>query len=327
MKNYKKLSLLLVLVLVTALFMRCASKGPDEVTETQTTEIVDVETTEEDTEVDDSVIVDKLGREITLEKTPERVVAITPSDAEILFAVGAGETLVGRGTYVDNPEETMAAPVVASGQEMNAEEIIALEPDLVIMSDMAQTEAQVETLTNAGVTVVMTNSEDIAGVYESIELIGRVMDKEEEAANVIEEMKSVFAEIEANSADNQGKTVYFEVSPLEYGLWSAGSNTFMNEVAEIVGLENIFADDVDGWSEVSEEDVISRNPDYIITIALSSGEGQSPVEEIMSRPGWEGITAVENGNILNLVNDELSRPSPRLSEGARALADFVEESK
>ena len=325
MKNYKKLSLFLVLVLVSAVFIGCSNNGANEVPESEGTEDV-TDVAQEDTEVVDLVIVDKLGREVTLEKTPERVVAITPSDAEILFAVGAGDTLVGRGTYVDNPEEAMEAPVVASGQEMNAEEIIALEPDLVLMSDMAQTEAQVEALTNAGINVIMTSSEDIAGVYESIEIIGKAMNKEDEAIDVIDEMKSVFAEIEENNEDNHGKTVYFEISPLEYGLWSAGSGTFMNEIAEIVGLENIFPD-IEGWSEVSEEDVISRNPDYIITIALSSGEGESPVDEIMARPGWEVITAVENGDILNLVEEELSRPSPRLSEGAKILEDFVNESK
>ena len=97
----------------------------------------------------------------------------------------------------------------------------------------------------------------------------------------------------------------------------------MNEVAQMVGLKNCF-DDVPGWAEVSEEQVIERNPDYIVTITMYFGEGPTPEEEIMSRPGWQDITAVKNGAILNLQNNELSRPTPRLMDGAKELYDFVQ---
>ena len=135
-------------------------------------------------------------------------------------------------------------------------------------------------------------------------------------------MKQAFAEVETHRGDGEERTVYFEVSPLEWGLWAAGDNTFMNEVAEMMGLTNIFKD-VDGWAAVSEEQVLQRNPDYIVTVAMYFGEGVTPVEEIMSRPGWEELTAVKNGKLLNLQNDELSRPGPRLAEGAKLLYEMV----
>ncbi len=96
----------------------------------------------------------------------------------------------------------------------------------------------------------------------------------------------------------------------------------MNEIAELLGLKNCFAD-VEGWAEISEEQVLERNPDYIMTISMYSGEGPTPEEEIASRAGWENVTAVKNGAILNLQNNELSRPAPRLAEGAQMLADFI----
>ena len=89
-----------------------------------------------------------------------------------------------------------------------------------------------------------------------------------------------------------------------------------------MGLKNCFAD-VTGWSEISEEQVLERNPDYIVTISMYYGEGPTPEEEILARPGWENVTAVKNGKILNLQNNELSRPAPRLAEGAQVLYDFV----
>ncbi|MBO4914719.1 MAG: ABC transporter substrate-binding protein, partial [Oscillospiraceae bacterium] len=105
---------------------------------------------------------------------------------------------------------------------------------------------------------------------------------------------------------------------------TAGKGTFMNEIAEMVGLKNVF-DDVDGWGEVSEEQVLARDPDFIVTITMYFGEGPTPVEEICSRAGWENVSAVRNGAILNLQNNELSRPTPRLADGAQMLYDFVVE--
>ena len=81
--------------------------------------------------------------------------------------------------------------------------------------------------------------------------------------------------------------------------------------------------DVTGWGEISEEQVLERNPDYIVTISMYYGEGPTPEEEILSRTGWENVTAVKDGKILNLQNNELSRPGPRLADGAKAMYDFV----
>ena len=92
------------------------------------------------------------------------------------------------------------------------------------------------------------------------------------------------------------------------------------------GLRNCFDDISDSWAAISEEQVLERNPDFILTITMYYGEGPTPEEEIMGRAGWENVTAVKNGDILNLVNNELSRPAPRLAEGAQMLFDFVVES-
>ncbi len=267
-------------------------------------------------------ITDMMGREITLEEPVTKVIAMTPSDCEILYAIGAGEALVGRGEYCDYPPEVLELPKVRTGENTNLEEIISLKPQVVLMGTMGQTKEQVAALERAGIKVVVSQATDIEGVYFSVDMIGKLMNREEEAQNVINSMKKTFDEVSQKKVQMKGKTVYFEVSPLEYGLWTAGSGTFMNEIAEIIGLENCFAD-VEGWGEISEEQVLERNPDYIVTIAMYFGEGPTPEEEIAGRKGWENITAVKNRAILNLQNDELSRPVPRLAEGAKMLYDFV----
>lgn len=274
-------------------------------------------------ETDTSVTVtDMTGREVTLDKPATRIVALTASDCEILYAIGAGDALVGRGSYCDYPAEVLNVTAVQSGSDTNIEEIIALEPQVLLMSTMAQTEEQVQALENAGIKVVVSDAQDIEGVYTAIEMIGKLMGKDAEAAAVIDSMKTTFAEVAENASENAGKTVYFEVSPLQYGLWTAGKGTFMNEIANMVGLTNCF-EDVEGWAEISEEQVIARNPDYIVTISMYYGEGPTPVEEILGRKGWEELTAIKNQGVLNLANNELSRPAPRLADGARMLYDFI----
>lgn len=267
-------------------------------------------------------VTDMAGREIVLDKPAEKIVAVTASDCEILYAIGAGDKLVGRGEYCDYPAEVASLPSVESGAETNVEQIIALNPDVVIMNFMAQTKEQVTALENAGITVVMNNAVTIDDIYTSITLLGAVTGKDGEAASVISGMKSVFDGI-GQSSEITGKTVYFEVSPLEYGLWTAGKGTFMDEIAGLLGLTNIFAD-VDGWGEVSQEQVIERNPDYIVTIAMYTGDGVKPVDEIAGRMGWQNISAVKNGRIYNADSNEISRPGPRIADAARALYDFVE---
>jgi len=264
-------------------------------------------------------VTDMTGREVTLAEPATKVVALTASDCEILFALSAGDTLVGRGTYCDYPAEVLDVVTVESGYETNIEQIIALEPQLVLMSTMAQTEEQVNMLETAGIAVAVSEATDIAGVYEAIVLIGALTGKDAEAAALVAEMQAAF---EALAATPVSGSIYFEVSPLQYGLWTAGQGTFMQEIAELLGLTNIFGD-LDGWVQVSEEQVLDRNPDYIFTTTTDYGVEPSPVDEILARAGWENVTAVQNLDVIGGFGDALTRPGPRLVEGAQMLLDAI----
>lgn len=306
MKTRKTLAILLMLAMIMAVFAGCNNQTPDA------------------GNTDGGItLTDMTGREITFEEPVTRIVALTPSDCEILYAIGAGDTVVGRGTYCDYSEDVLNKTIVASGADTNIEEIIALEPQVVLMSTMAQTEEQVAALEEAGVQCVVSDAQDIAGVYTAIEMIGKMVGKEAEAAEVIDGMKATFAEIESKATGDGSETIYFEVSSLQWGdPWTAGSGTFMDELATMLGLTNIFAD-VQGWGQISQEQVIERNPDYIVTIEMYFGDGPTPDEEIMSRDGWQGITAIRNGAVFNADNNEISRPGPRLADAAEALYEFI----
>jgi len=310
----KKLAALLLAAIL--MMTACGSKTTETMGENAAAESSSEENLERIT------VTDMTGREITLDEPAKRVVVLTAADCEVLYAIGAGDTIVGRGEYCNWPSEVMDIPAIASGRETNLEQILALKPDLLIMGSMDQPKEQVDALENAGVHVVVSDADDIEGTYTAIELLGDLMGKRETADKLVSDMKATFDEITANSTGDGSETIYFEVSPIQYGLWAAGKNTFMGEISDMLGVKNIF-DDVDGWGSVSEEQVIERDPDYIVTISMYFGEGPTPIEEIVSRPAWENISAVKNNKIINLQNDELSRPGPRLADGAKLIYDFI----
>ena len=266
-------------------------------------------------------LTDMAGREVVLDAPLTRAIALNPADCEILYALGAQDVLVGRGEYCNYPEDVLSLPSVNSGAQTNIEQILALEPEVIIMSKMAQTVEQVEALEKAGVRVVISDAQSLEDVYEATALLGELTGREEAAEALAQEMRSGFDAIR-QQAQTIEKTVYFEVSPLEWGLWTSGKDTFLDELAQIVGLTNAFSD-VTGWAEISQEQVLERDPDYIVTTAAYYGEGELPVDEIASREGWQDLRAVKNGAIYNADADMTSRPGPRLLDAAQALADFV----
>ncbi|MDR0813285.1 MAG: ABC transporter substrate-binding protein [Oscillospiraceae bacterium] len=295
----KILTLLLAAALVVTLFAGCKKTTPPA-----------------DTKIS---LTDPLGTVISLDKPAEKVVALTASDAEIVYALGAGASLVGRGEYCDYPAEIFEVQVVNSGNETNVEQIISLKPELVLMNTMAQSAEQSDQLRAAGIQVYTSNARTIEETYAVIGQIGTLLGKTAEAAAVVDGMKADFAELSKNKLSG---SIYFEVSPLEWGLWTAGSETFMQEVADLIGLTNVFADVTD-YAEVSEEQVLARNPDYILTVGMYFGEGLKPDEEIYSRTNWQEVSAVKNKGIANVDDNSLSRPGPRLAQGAKALYDFI----
>jgi len=319
----KRAVIIAVFALLCAMLAGCGGGGgeapaPDP---TPAPAVVD----EQDGTSDEGIsLTDMTGREVWLPAPATRVVALTAADVEIIFALGAGDKLVGRGEYCDYPPEALEIQSVQSGFETNIEQIIELEPELLLMNKMGQTEEQITQLENAGVVTFVSDAQSIEETYFAIESIGALMGREAEASALTADMKAVFAEFQekALAAGAGQESIYFEVSPLEYGLWTAGTETFMNEVADLLNIRNIF-DDVEGWAEISEEQVIERDPDVILTVGMYFGEGPTPTESILARQGWENISAIRSESILNLTSDELSRPGPRLADGARMLYEFV----
>ena len=190
MKRTQLLALLLAAVMLLAVLTGCAAKAEpaqeepaqaETAPETEETAPAEDPAPEEEPEAEETseavTLTDMTGREITLDAPAERVVALTASDCEILYALGAGDLLVGRGEYCDYPAEVTEIPAVESGSDTNIEQIVELQPQVLLMSTMSQTDEQVQQLEAAGVHVVVSDAQDIEGVYTAIHMIGELVGK------------------------------------------------------------------------------------------------------------------------------------------------------
>lgn len=331
----KKLNLLLVFALVLSL-VACGSND-DQVVESETREVAEtsepVETSEnigvteepgEDLENDGDFlasVTDATGEEVKVGEV-ERIVCLVPSTTEIIAELGILDKIVGRGPYCDYPAEVLEVPDVGSVQDVNLEEIIALDPDLVIMGALEQNEEQIKTIKDLGIPVYLHDAGSLEAVYQEIENMGVLLGEEDQAQELIGEIKESFAQYEDLEAKDPAPSIYFEISPLEFGLWTSGKETFMDDFAGMMKAENIFGD-IENFQEVSEEEVIARNPDIIISTSMQMPDGPDPVDEILNRPGWESITALENRDVYLVNPDIFNRPGPRLVEAAQALHDIL----
>ena len=311
-----KLSLLLIAVAMLLSGFACS---PNKTTDSGNQANANTNTNTNTSNTGQITVTDTTGQVVTLDGPATRIVVLTPSDCEILYALSAGNSVVGRGTYCDYPESVLSIPDVQSGSDMNVEQILSLQPQVVLTAEMTQNvQPQIDALRKAGVAVIVDDAKTIDETYRSIQTIGKITGREDKALALVGSMQEAFAKIQAAVPAGDKKSVYFEVSPLQYGLWAGGKGTFMDELANMLGLTNVFAD-VEGWAEISEEQVINRNPDLIITVTMYYGDGPTPQEEIIGRPGWDKITAVRDGKVFYIDNNEIARPGPRLVDAAQNL--------
>ena len=267
-------------------------------------------------------ITDSRGIVVEFEKTPEKVISLLPSNTEIIYALGEEAKLIALSTYCNYPDATKEKIKLESGTNINIEEIIALEPDLVIIGSMSQTDDQIAQLENLGINIIVTDANSIADTYLIIDLIGKIFNKEAAAKDIIDDMQKGFEDIQILVKDLDRKKVYIEISPLEYGLWTSGKGTFQDELLVLVGAENIFAD-IEGWSQISEEQVISRDPDVIISTFGTMFDADDTIVEIAGRKNWMDLSAVKSDKVFVIDSDSIQRPGPRLVSAAQDLVEYI----
>lgn len=324
--------LLLAMLLVLGVLAACGNQVEQEANENtgeNKEEVTENEEKEEETKQTEDAfpvtIEDARGEKIVLDKEPEKIISLMPSNTEIVFALGKGDALVGASTEFDNyPEEVEDLPKVASGFSLNVEQVLSLEPDLVLAHEsiLYTWEAGIQQIEDSDIPlIVIPDAQSFDKVFASIELIGKAIGATEEAEALVQEMKGkldVIKEKAANISEDDRKTVFVEVSPAPE-IYTTGKNTFMHEMLDAINAINA-AGDQEGWIAMNEEAIVAINPDVIITTV---GFVENAVEEIKSRSAWQDIEAVKNDDVYLVDEDLVSRSGPRIIEGVEELARAI----
>lgn len=258
---------------------------------------------------------------VTIEKVPEAIVSLSSTATEMLFAIGAGEQVVAVDDQSNYPEDAPTTDL--SGFTPNIEAILAHGPDLVVIGydpgDLAAS------LNAAGVPVIFDDAAlTLEETYGQIETLGAATGHVDGAITLSESIRSDLAAIADGASDVPDGTTYYH--ELDNTFYTATSSTFFGQIYEMFGLENI-ADPADedgsafGYPQLSSEYIVSADPDLIVLADVLYGES---AETVAARPGWDVLTAVQEGNVVELDSDIASRWGPRIVDFAESVADAVE---
>ncbi|MDG4816625.1 ABC transporter substrate-binding protein [Micromonospora sp. WMMD956] len=258
---------------------------------------------------------------LTLDKRPEKIVSLSPTATEMLFAIGAGKQVTAVDDQSNYPPD--APKTDLSGFQPNAEAIAGKSPDLVVLSN--DTNKIVDQLTTLKIPVLVTPAATtLEDSYRQLADLGTLTGHPDEAADVVTRMKDDIAKLTKDLPQRSAKlTYYHELGP---ELYSATSKTFIGSIYALAGLENIAdAADADGknggYPQLSQEIIVKANPDFVF-LADTKCCKQSP-ETVKARSGWAGVTAVKNNQVVALDDDIASRWGPRVVDLLRAVVDAV----
>ncbi|MBU9674728.1 ABC transporter substrate-binding protein [Planococcus sp. CP5-4] len=265
-------------------------------------------------------VTDDRGEELEFEQAPETIVSLIPSNTEIVFALDAGDQLVGVTDYDNYPEAAQDIERVSDSVEFNAEKIIQLDPDVVLAYSTGEAPPALSQLEDADIPVfVIESATSFDEVYGDIEQIASVLAKEEQGAEVIEDIQTQIEDVQERlAAVEEQKEVYVEISPSPE-IYTTGKSTFQQEILNHAQVTNVF-DDLEGWPNISEEEVITRDPEVILTTVSYV---EDAVGDIEARDSWSAVEAIENGEVHFIDSDITSRPGPRIGEAVQLVAETV----
>jgi iron complex transport system substrate-binding protein len=251
---------------------------------------------------------------------PHRIVSLSPTATEDLFAIGAGSQVVAVDDQSDYPRAALAKRTRLSGFTPNVEAIAGYKPDLVVLSYDAK--GIVSALRKVGLRVLhLDGAKTLDEAYAQMRTLGAVTGHRVEAAALVRRTKARLAALVASAQEARGLGVYHELTP---DLYSATSKTFIGRLYSLFGLRNV-ADAADktgsGYPQLSAEYVVSANPDLIV-LADTVCCAQTPAT-VAGRPGWSGVQAVKTGSIVRIDDSIASRWGPRIVNFARAIASAL----
>ena len=269
-------------------------------------------------------LTDDEGTAVEIAAEPEVIVSLTPANTEILFELGAGDRVVATDDGTDFPEAAVALPDVATFSSVDVEQVVNLEPDLVLAGGLGFTPADAITqLRSLDIPVLVLYAPSVEGVYKDIELIGTATGTSEAAVALTSGMR---AEIEAISdavaASGTPPRVFYEIGydATTGAIFSPAADSFVAEMVTLAGGDTITTGDPNTY-EIALEKLIAEDPEVIV-LGVNPFYEPTP-EDVAARPGWKVMTAVANDDIRTVRDTEITRPAPRLPLGLRNLATTI----
>ncbi len=313
--NLKKISLILVMMIILVGVVACSNDSNDKGQDI-------VEPSVEDNK-DDVVenhylsIEDAFGHIVEMEKAPERIISLAPSNTEILYALGLGDKIVGVTAFCDYPEEALEVDKVGDFNGINFEKVVELEPDLVVNYGMLEDDA-LKMYNDAGIAVISFIPESIDEVIETIKQISIATYSEDRGNDLVERMEEHRDEILAKVQDTEEVKVFYEI--WHEPLMTAGAGSFVDGLINLANGVNVASDAEGEYPNYDIEKLIENDPEVYLT---ANDLPEKTAESIMTRPGYEDIAAIKNGKIYLLDGNIVSRPGPRIVEALEIIAQKI----
>ena len=263
-------------------------------------------------------VMDDFGNEVTLEKAPESIVSLAPVDTEILFALGAGDSVTGRTDYCNYPEEAADVDSIGTYMEPNMELILSKSPDLVVASGFIDDNIR-QQLEENGTAIFITNASDLESTEKNIETLGKLIGHDAEAEEVVKNMEDEWTDLSAELENvKEEKSAFIDIG----SLYSAGPSSLLDNSMQMIKVENVAADADSAWPQLSAEAVVEANPDVYISL-------YSTLEDVQQTAGLSDLACLnEDGGFIyiddsSVEGDMIQRPGPRDVDGLKVLAELV----
>lgn len=264
---------------------------------------------------------DDMGREVSIDKIPQRIVSHVPSITETLFALDLGERVVGVSDYCNYPPEAGLKPSVGNYFNPSIETIIAQDPDLVITDGYS--EGLIPQLENLEVTCVVIDPKDMDWILKDIELLGRITGAEGRAREVIKSMRDRILRVTTAAEDAPRVRVFYTFATTNLSNpWTAGPGSFADSLITMASGENIAANAQSAWVQFSIEALCHADPEVILVDA-SHGTAVMSEETLRAHPAWRELTAVKQGRVHIIDGDLVNRSGPRIVQGLEEIAKII----
>lgn len=288
----------------------------------------DQETDAKKSDSSDSLpVTDPSGAEISIPEKIESIVVLSPAISEIITALDLGDKVTGYDSYstgIEGLPEPENVTIFENITTPDMEQLSALNPDILLVTNetLYDQENPYQALIDAGTCVIcIPNRDNIAGIKSDIEFLADALGASQAGDALLEDFDTQLnelADIAAKIPEEERKRVYFEIAPAP-DMYSCGNGSYLNEMLEWIGAENILADQ-SGWFTVAGETVVAANPDVIFTNVNYTDD---PVQEILDRDGWADISAVSEKNVYSIDNSSSSHPNHNIIKAMRQMAEIL----